>query len=102
MLSAQIASLLTQLGQTLSQFRLEPAIGRLVVLRVSERLRKQRLVGDPFRQIVWVLIAGAPAELARAGVVGVLEVRGRQLRALLPHVLPGTRDRPAAGVRLRC
>src|SRR3989442_13969701 len=101
MLRAQIASLLTQLGQTLSQFRLEPAIGGLVVLAVSERLGKERLFGDCFRQIVWGLVAGAATELARAGVVGVLEIGGRQLCTLLSNVLPGAGDRPVAGVRLR-
>src|SRR5438034_887608 len=101
MLRAQFAPLLTQFGKPLAELCLEAALGWLVVLAIPKLVRQQRLIGYALREVVWIFISGTATELARAGVVGVLKVGGRQLGAVLADISARARDRPVARVRLR-
>src|SRR5690606_36535067 len=74
--------------------------GGLVVAAVADLLGRVLLADEAVVEVVRVLVAVAVAELGRAGVVGVAQVRGDLADEAAPHVADGGADGLHHGVGL--
>src|SRR5213079_1985777 len=90
-----------QLLQAPRQLGLDSAVRRLVEALALHAVRDHLLAGDTTRLVVWIHVADAAPELARAVVVGVAQVRRRRLGAVLAHVGGRSLDPAVGGVRFR-
>src|SRR5207247_5875210 len=93
-----LADAAPDLFESPAQLGLEAALGWLIEAVLLHPLRHQRLPGEPSRLVVGIDIAGPAPQLAGTRVVGIAQVVGRRLGAVLAHIGARGADRPIGGV----